>query len=194
MLDNPDFDEAAKFVCSPALRDQEDCDALWAALNSGLLNAVVSDHCGIDVANLKQVGRNDFTQIPNGAPGAADRMHVIWTEGVAKGRISRQKFVEITATQPAKINGIYPRKAHIAVGCDADLVILDPDYRGVIRLEDNPNGVDYNIYEGREQLGRVETVLFRGRVVVRDAQFVGEYGQGQFIPAKMYGSCYENRN
>ena len=193
-LDNPDFNEAAKFVCSPALRDQEDCDALWAALNSGLLNAVVSDHCGIDVANLKQVGRNDFTQIPNGAPGAADRMHVIWTEGVAKGRISRQKFVEITAAQPAKINGIYPRKGHIAVGCDADLVILDPDYRGVIRLEDNPNGVDYNIYEGREQLGRVETVLLRGRVVVRDAQFVGEYGQGQFIPAKMYGSCYENRN
>ena len=79
------------------------------------------------------------------------------------------------------------------MGCDADLVILDPDYRGVIHLEDNPNGVDYNIYEGREQLGRVETVLLRGRVVVRDAQFVGEYGQGQFIPAKMYGSCYENR-
>ena len=193
VLDNPDFNEAAKFVCSPALRDQEDCEALWAALDSGLLTAVSSDHCGIDVAELKQAGRNDFTQIPNGSPGAGDRFHMVWTEGVCTGKISRQKFVDVIATLPAKINGIYPRKGTLAVGSDADIVIFDPSYEGQIHLADNPNGVDYNIYEGRRQSGRVETVLLRGSVVVENAKFVGRYGQGQFIPAKMYGSCYEGR-
>lgn len=194
VLDNPDFNEAAKFVCSPALRDQEDCEALWQALAGGLLTAVSSDHCGIDVAELKQAGRDDFTQIPNGSPGAGDRLHMVWTEGVCTGKLSRQKFVDVIATQPAKINGIYPRKGTLAVGSDADIVIFDPSYEGVIRLADNPNGVDYNLYEGRRQSGRVETVLLRGQVVVENAKFVGRYGQGQFIPASMYASGYENRN
>ncbi|WP_324824182.1 dihydropyrimidinase [Sinanaerobacter sp. ZZT-01] len=191
VLDNPDFNEAAKFVCSPALREKEDCEALWKALREGLLNAVVSDHCGIDVRELKQAGKNDFTQIPNGSPGAADRLHMIWTNGVMQGKISKQKFVEICATQPAKINGIYPRKGHIDVGSDADLVLFDPEYRGVIRLGDNPNGVDYNVYEGRKQIGRVDTVLLRGKVVVEKAKFVGKYGQGKFVSAKTYASCYQ---
>ena len=191
VLDNPDFNEAAKYVCSPALRDQEDCDALWEALNDGLLTAVSSDHCGIDVAELKQAGRDNFTEIPNGSPGAGDRLHMLWTEGVAKGRISRQKFVDVFATAPAKANGIYPRKGALEVGSDADIVIFDPEYRGVIRLEDNPNGVDYNVYEGRPMVGRAETVLLRGNVVVENAKFVGHLGQGQFIPAKMYASGYD---
>ena len=167
---------------------------MWQALAGGLLTAVSSDHCGIDVAELKQAGRDDFTQIPNGSPGAGDRLHMVWTEGVCTGKLSRQKFVDVIATQPAKINGIYPRKGTLAVGSDADIVIFDPRYEGVIRLADNPNGVDYNLYEGRRQSGRVETVLLRGQVVVENAKFVGRYGQGQFIPASMYASGYENRN
>jgi len=190
VLDNPDFNEAAKYVCSPALRDQEDVDALWDALNSGLLTAISSDHCGIDVAELKQAGRDDFTQIPNGSPGAGDRFSMIWTYGVEAGRISKQKFVELVSTNPAKINGIFPQKGTIEIGSDADIVIFDPTYRGVVRLEDNPNGVDYNVYEGRDMIGKVETVLLRGTVAVENGKFVGTYGMGKYIPAKMYGACY----
>jgi dihydropyrimidinase len=191
VLDNPDFNEAAKYICSPAFRDKEDCDALWKALDEGLLSAVSSDHCGIDVAELKQVGRDDFTKIPNGSPGAGDRLHMLWTNGVETGRISKQKFVEVFATKPAKINGIYPRKGHLDVGSDADIVIFDPKYRGKVHLEDNPNGVDYNTYEGRDMIGRVETVLLRGKVVVENMKFVGQYGQGRFVPAATYAACYQ---
>lgn len=185
------FDEAAKFVCSPALRDKEDIAAMWKGLKEGSLSAIVSDHCGIDLAEMKQAGRERFTDIPNGAPGAADRIPVIWTEGVMKGKISRQKFVEVCATLPAKINGIYPRKGAIVVGADADIVIFDPDYRGRITWEANPNGVDYNIYQGRELLGRPDTVLLRGEVMVEGGVFVGEAGQGQFIESKAFAGCYE---
>lgn len=190
VLDNPNFNEAAKFVCSPALRDQKDVEALWEALNKGLLTGISSDHCGIDIAELKQAGRDDFTRIPNGAPGAGDRFSMIWTYGVETGRISRQKFVELIAAKPAKINGIFPRKGALEVGSDADIVIFDPYWEGVVRLADNPNGVDYNIYEGRQQTGKVETVLLRGNVAVEKGRFVGSYGMGKFIPAKMYAGCY----
>ena len=119
---------------------------------------------------------------------------MVWTEGVCTGKLTRQKFVDVIATQPAKINGIYPRKGTLAVGSDADVVIFDPNYEGTVHLTDNPNGVDYNLYEGRRQSGRVEMVLLRGQVVVENAKFVGRYGQGKFIPATMYASGYENRN
>ncbi len=190
VLDNPDFNEAAKFVCSPALRDQEDCDALWEALQTGLLSAVSSDHCGIDVAELKQAGRDNFTNIANGSPGAGDRFHMVWTDGVMKGKITPQKFVEIMSTNPAKINGLYPKKGTIQPGSDADIVIFDPNYVGKISLMDNPNGVDYNVYEGHEQLGKVETVFLRGNLAVEDGKFVGELGMGQYVPAKMFASGY----
>ena len=190
VLENPDFNEAAKYVCSPALRDQEDIDALWDELNSGLLTAISSDHCGIDVAELKQAGRDNFTMIPNGSPGAGDRFQMIWTYGVETGRISKQKFVELISTNPAKINGIFPRKGALEIGSDADIVIFDPAFRGVVKHEDNPNGVDYNVYEGRPLKGKVETVLLRGSVAVEKGKFVGEYGMGQYIPAKMYAGCY----
>ena len=116
---------------------------------------------------------------------------MLWTEGVAKGRISKEKLVEVFATEPAKINGIYPRKGALEIGSDADIVIFDPEYRGTIRLEDNPNGVDYNVYEGHEMIGRTETVLLRGNVVVENAKFTGQLGQGRFISAKPYASRYE---
>ena len=190
VLDNPDFNEASKYVCSPALRDQEDIDALWDALNRGILTAVSSDHCGIDVAELKQAGRDDFTQIPNGSPGAGDRFSMIWTYGVETGRISRKKFVELIAAKPAKINGIFPQKGTLEVGSDADIVIFDPSWEGTVRLADNPNGVDYNIFEGRKKIGKIEKVLLRGNIAVDDGKFVGEYGMGRFIRADMHAGCY----
>lgn len=115
---------------------------------------------------------------------------MIWTYGVETGKISRQKFVELIATGPAKINGIFPQKGTLEVGSDADIVIFDPAWTGEVHLADNPNGVDYNLYEGRKQIGKVETVLLRGRIAVENGKFVGEYGMGHFIPAKMYAGCY----
>ncbi len=188
-LENNIFEEAAKYVCSPALRDKNDVNYMWSAIANGTISAIVSDHCGISL-NMKEAGRNDFTLIPNGAPGAADRISVIWTKGVVEGRITKQKFVEVCSTMPAKINGIYPRKGVIAVGSDADIVIFDSNYHGKISLQENPNGVDYNIYEGTEIFGRPEIVLLRGNVVVEEAKFVGKIGCGNFIPSKPYAYCY----
>ncbi|MDP4109675.1 MAG: amidohydrolase family protein, partial [Bacillota bacterium] len=193
VLSNEDFLEASKYVCSPALRDQCELDNLWKALNDGVLNAIVSDHCGIGL-DLKKQGLQNFMLIPNGAPGAADRIHMIWSTGVATGKISKQLFVQTIATNPAKINGLYPKKGDIVIGADADIVIYDPEYRGVIKLEDNPNGIDFNVYEGKPMIGRVETVLLRGNVVVKDAKFVGKQGQGKFIPAKCYAAAYTGLN
>ena len=163
---------------------------MWEALHDGTLSAVVSDHCGIDLT-MKQAGRDNFADCPNGAPGAADRIPMLWTRGVAAGRISRQRFVEVCSTLPAKINGIYPRKGTIAVGSDADIVVYDPDYRGTIRLADNPNGIDYNIYEGAEISGRPELVFLRGRIVAREGKFTGQLGQGQFIASESGGYCFQ---
>ena len=189
LLDNPDFFESGKYICSPALRDKEDNEALWEAVRDGLISVIASDHCGISM-KMKAPGKDDFTKVPNGAPGAGDRINMIWTNGVVPGKISKKKFVELCMTNPAKINGIYPQKGHIGIGSDADIVIFDPDYRGVVRNADNPNGIDYNIFEGREQVGRPETVLLRGKVVVKEGKFVGEKGQGRFIEAKPFGACY----
>ena len=189
-LDQPDYNEAAKYICSPALRDEQDIRCMWEAINNGTLSAVVSDHCGIDLT-MKQAGRDNFADCPNGAPGAADRIPMLWTRGVAAGRISRQRFVEVCSTLPAKINGIYPRKGTIAVGSDADIVVYDPDYRGTIRLADNPNGIDYNIYEGTEISGRPELVFLRGRIVAREGKFTGQLGQGQFIASESGGYCFQ---
>ena len=189
-LDQPDYNEAAKYICSPALRDEQDIRCMWEAINNGTLSAVVSDHCGIDLT-MKQAGRDNFADCPNGAPGAADRIPMLWTKGVAAGKMSRQRFVEVCSTLPAKINGLYPRKGTIAVGADADIVVYDPDYRGTIRLKDNPNGIDYNIYEGTEVSGRPEVVLLRGKIVARDGRFVGELGQGRFLASEAGGYCFQ---
>lgn len=186
-----EFEQAAKYVCSPALRDEADQNAMWEGINNGTLSAIVSDHCGIDMATMKVDGRDCFKDIPNGAPGAADRVPVIWTKGVAAGKITRQKFVEVCSTLPAKINGIYPRKGTIAVGSDADIVIMDPDYRGKISLEANPNGIDYNAYEGWELEGRPDTVLLRGMVMVEGGAFVGEPSKGEYISSEAYAGCYK---
>lgn len=135
-LAKPGF-EGAKYVCSPALRGQEDLDALWDAINQGVLNAISSDHCGFNYSVHKQQGKDDFTMIPNGAPGMQDRMQVVWTYGVATGKISRQKYVEVCCTNPAKNNGIYPQKGSLSIGADADIMIFDPDYEDVFSVKNS---------------------------------------------------------
>ncbi|MDO4960655.1 MAG: dihydropyrimidinase [Eubacteriales bacterium] len=187
-------EEGAKYVCSPALRTPEHQPVLWEAIEKGWLNAISSDHCGFDWAVQKHLGMGEgcsFADIPNGAPSVQNRMNAIWTYGVCEGKISRQKFVEVMCTNPAKNNGLV-NKGIIAAGYDADIVVFDPDYRGVMGVESCREGVDYSIYEGMEQKGRPETVLLRGKVIVEDAKYIGAKGDGKFVPGKPYGKAYDN--
>ena len=191
VLEAPGY-EGAKYVCSPALRTDNHLNALWEAIRNGWLNAISSDHVGFNYAVHKHAGYDSsFIDIPNGAPGLENRFPVIWTEGVAKGKISRQKFVELCCTNPAKINGIYPKKGTLVIGSDADIVIYDPDYKGTFSNDTSLHRVDYSAYEGREQIGRAEKVFLRGTLVAEDGKYLGTPGSGQFVPGKGYGLCYE---
>ncbi|AHM57199.1 D-hydantoinase [Peptoclostridium acidaminophilum DSM 3953] len=189
-LAKPNF-EGAKYVCSPALRTPDHHEALWDAVDMGWLNAVSSDHCGFDWKEQKHMGRDCFTDIPNGAPGLENRLAVLWTYGVEKNKISRQKLVDIFATTPAKINGIADRKGHIAVGYDADIVIFNPEYKGVMTNETCLHNVDYSPYEGMEQIGRVEKVFLRGNQIVECGKYVGNGVKGELVKGKAYGLCYD---
>lgn len=188
-LAKPDF-EGAKYVCSPALRTETDRSALWEAINQGWLNAVSSDHCGFDWQSQKHMGVNDFTNIPNGSPGVENRLGILWTYGVNKGKISRQRLVDLYATTPAKNMGLSHRKGHIGVGMDADIVLYDPNQSSVISNETSLHGVDFSIYEGFKQDGKVDKVFLRGKLMVNDGEFIGEKGQGSFIPSEPFGLCF----
>lgn len=189
-LSKPGF-EGAKYVCSPALRTPDHHEALWEALSKGWLQVVGSDHCGFDYENQKHMGKDNFTQIPNGAPGVENRLAILWTYGVEKGKLSRQRLVDVFATAPAKFNGLFPQKGHIAVGSDADLVVFDPNWKGVISVKDSLQGVDYSPYEGMEQIGRPEKVYLRGKLTAEGGRFVGSEGQGKFIKGEPFGLAYK---
>lgn len=182
--------ESAKYICTPPLRQERDQKVLWDSLNNGWLQVIASDHCGIGLADMKAKALDDFTMIPNGSPGIGDRIPILWTYGVSAGKMTRTKLVDVCSTTPAKLNGIYPRKGHVGIGSDADLVILDPTYEGVVANEDNPNGEDYNIYEGMKLSGRIEKVFLRGKLVVDNHKFIGTLGQGKFIPSDLFGLAY----
>lgn len=187
----PDF-EGAKYVCAPPLRPKEHQEALWEAVQKGWLQAVGSDHCALDGGfETKKKGIGDFTKIPNGCPGVQDRMAMLWTKGVCTGKITRQKFIELFSTMPAKVVGLYPRKGEIAIGSDADIVIFDPDYNGVICNEDSLHGIDYSPFEGFEIKGRAEKVFLRGELIAQNGDFVGEKGKGKWQKAKPYAMCYD---
>ena len=191
-LSLPGF-EGAKFVFSPALRPKEHQPALWEAIKNGWLNAISTDHCGFDYAVQKHMGFGEgksFADIPNGAPAVQNRLNALWTYGVCTGKISRQRFVDLVATSPARINGL-TAKGRLEPGCDADIVIFDPDYEGIFSVKDSLEGVDYCTLEGMHQQGRPETVLLRGQVVVENARYIGKAGQGRFIKGAPYGSAYD---
>jgi dihydropyrimidinase len=172
--------EGMKYVMSPPVRDKRNLPALWEALAAGTIDTVGTDHCPFDVAQ-KLLGEKAFTQIPNGIPGIEDRVNLMWTYGVKRGRLSEQRFVEALSTQPAKLFGLYPRKGAIAVGADADLVVYDTEYRGKISAASQLTNNDYNGFEGWEIEGRPAVVTVRGKVQARDGKFVGEQVRGRLL-------------
>jgi dihydropyrimidinase len=173
--------EGAKYVMSPPLRPKETQDRLWRGLAGGDLQAVSTDHCPFCMKEQKELGKDDFSKIPNGAPGIETRMSLVFDGGVRSGKISMNRYVELTSTSPAKIFGLFPRKGTIAPGSDADVVVFDPEKKQTLSAKTLHMKVDYNPYEGREVTGAADTVLSRGRVVVDAGKFTGRAGAGSFL-------------
>ena len=177
--ERPGF-EGAKYVMSPPLRPKGNEQRLWNGLQTDALQAVSTDHCSFCMKEQKELGKGDFSKIPNGAPGIENRLMLLYDGGVRTGRISPNRFVELVSTRPAKIFGLYPRKGSITVGADADLLLWDPNRKWTISAKTHRMKVDYSAYEGREVQGVPDKVLLRGEVIVDDQQYVGKVGQGRF--------------
>jgi dihydropyrimidinase len=178
--EEPGFD-GAKYVMSPPLREKQKQDQLWRGLAFNDLQAISTDHCPFCMKEQKELGKNDFSKIPNGAPGIETRMSLVYDGGVRSGRISLNRFVELTSTSPAKIFGLFPRKGTIAPGSDADIVVFDPNRTVTLSARTLHMNVDYNPYEGRQVTGAADTVLSRGRLVIENGKFVGKAGAGSFV-------------
>lgn len=190
--------DGAKWVCSPPMRSEQDNARLWAGLGDGILQTIGTDHCPFFfdgtkpityeghqvVIPGKELGRDDFTKIPNGLPAVGDRLPVLWTYGVRAGRITANQFVALTSTNPAKIFGLYPRKGALLPGADADLVLWDPDKRVKYGVAHSHHRTDYNLYEGWELVGLPEKVFLRGKLIVDGLNWLGSKGQGQFLRRK----------
>jgi len=172
--------EGAKWVMSPPLREKKDQQTLWAGINQGLVQVVATDHCPFKWEQ-KLMGKDDFSKIPNGHPAIENRMELLFSEGVNKGRITLNKYVEVACTNAAKIFGMFPRKGTIAVGSDADIVIFDPNEKHVLSSKSHHMNVDYSGYEGWEVTGKVKTVLLRGKVAIDQNECKIDKGYGQFI-------------
>src|SRR5947209_8274423 len=180
-----DFD-GAKYVMTPPLREKSNQAELWKGLKTDDLQVISTDHCPFCMKEQKELGRDDFSKIPNGAPGVENRFNLIYNGGVVENRISLNRFVELTSTAAAKMFGLFPRKGTIAVGSDADIVVFDPEREQTLSVKTSHMNVDYNAYEGKKIKGVVETVLSRGRVVVEGGEFKGKSGDGQFLKR---GTC-----
>ena len=178
--EEPGFD-GAKYVMSPPLRERATQDALWRGLAFNDLQCISTDHCPFCMTEQKELGRNDFSKIPNGAPGVETRMSLVFDGGVRAGRITLNRFVELTSTSPAKIFGLFPRKGTIAPGSDADIVVFDPNRTMTLSAKTLHMNVDYSPYEGRQVTGATDTVLSRGRAVIEHGAFVGRKGGGSFL-------------
>ena len=176
-----DPSEGLKAVMSPPLRRADDNEALWQALADGIIDVIGTDHCPFLFATQKQRGAEDFTLCPNGAPGVQERLNVIYSEGVAGGRITLPQLVRSCSANPARLFGLYPRKGTLQPGADADLVIFDPDREHVFYAKDIRGAADYSCYEGMKLKGAVETVMLRGKVIARDGNFCGSKGDGQYL-------------
>ena len=173
--------DGAKFVCSPPLRTKDHQPELWRGLVKDDLQVVSTDHCPFDFHGQKDLGKGDFRKVPNGLPGVEDRLDLLHDGGVVGGRITKERWVEISSTAPAKLFGMYPRKGAIAVGSDADLVVYDPDRKHTISAKTHHMDVDYSCYEGRTVQGGSDIVLSRGSVIVRNGEFTGRKGAGKFV-------------
>src|SRR5713101_6974213 len=184
-MDAPGF-EGAKYVFTPPLREKWHQEKLWQGLARDTLQVVSTDHCPFCFKEQKEMGKDDFTKIPNGGPGIEHRLSLIYTGGVAQGRFSANRFVELVSTSPAKLFGLYPRKGTIAIGSDADLVIFDPERKHTISAKTHHMRVDYSMFEGIRTKGAPRTVLSRGRTVIDSGKFVGRPGSGQFLRRQTY--------
>jgi dihydropyrimidinase len=169
-----------KHVMSPPLRRKNNQKTLWDALNTGLIDTVGTDHCPFDTEQ-KLLGRDAFTQIPNGIPGIEERVNLLYTYGVSRGNLDIHRFVDAASTRAAKLFGLFPRKGTIAVGSDADLVVYDPAHKSVISARTQHVNNDYNGFEGMEIDGRPSAVTVRGKVQVRDGVFVGDRRRGKLL-------------
>ncbi len=185
-LARPNF-EGAKYVYSPPARDAANHAVLWDAVRTDALSAISTDHCAFLWDGQKTLGSDDFTKIPNGGPGLEDRLKLIHHFGVREGRISLTRMVDLLATQPAKLFGLYPRKGTIAVGADADLVVFDPGKRETLSASSHHSKCDYSLYEGTEITGTPELVLLRGNVLVENGELVATPGVGQFVRRAVFG-------
>src|SRR5579863_7261695 len=184
-MDAPGF-EGAKYVFTPPLREKWNQEKLWQGLARDTLQVVSTDHCPFCFKEQKELGKNDFTKIPNGGPGVEHRLSLIYSGGVHGGKFSANRFVQLVSTAPAKLFGLYPRKGAIAIGSDADIVIFDPNAEQVISAKTHHMRVDYSMFEGMRVKGVTKTVLSRGRVIIDNGAFTGKPGAGEFLRRKTY--------
>jgi dihydropyrimidinase len=185
-LERPDF-EGAKYVYTPPPRAKENQEVLWRAVENDVLSVISTDHCAFLWDGQKTLGRDDFSKIPNGAPGLENRLQMIHELGVRAGRISLNRMVQLLSTNPARYFGLYPRKGTIAVGSDADLVVFDPERKVTISAATHHSRSDYNLFEGTEVTGAPQVVLLRGRVLVDGDELVAQPGVGEFIRRARFG-------
>lgn len=173
--------EGAKYVMSPPLRDASNQPVLWNGIRTGEISTLATDHAPFDFVGQKDMGREDFTKIPNGIPSLEDRINLFYTHGVKSGRVDLHRFVDAGSTQAAKLFGLFPRKGTIQIGADADLVVYDPNYQGTITADKHHLALDYNAFEGWQIEGRPSTVTVRGQIQAREGQFVGATDRGQLL-------------
>jgi dihydropyrimidinase len=187
-MDAPGF-EGAKYVFTPPLREKWHQEKLWQGLAQDDLQVVSTDHCPFCMKEQKELGKDDFTKIPNGGPGIEHRLSLVYNGGVHGGRFSPNRFVQLVSTAPAKLFGLYPRKGTIAVGSDADLIVFDSNEEQIISVKTHHMRVDYSMFEGTRVKGVTKTVLSRGRTIIDNGRFTGKAGAGEFLkrenPAKL---------
>ncbi len=189
-LERPNF-EGAKYVFTPPLRPKSHQPKLWDGLKHDHLQVVSTDHCPFCFEDQKMLGKDDFTKIPNGGPGIENRLQLLYNHGVSAGKLSLNRFVEITSTAPARIFGMYPRKGEIAPGSDADLVLWDPNAAYTISARTHHMRVDYSMFEGYEIRGNAKTVISRGEVIVDNNQFLGKPGRGAYLRRAARGGAWQ---
>ncbi len=189
-MNKPGFEDA-KLVFTPPLREKWNQEKLWAGLKNNTLQVVSTDHCPFCFKEQKELGLHDFTKIPNGGPGIEHRMQLMFDGGVRQGRISLNRWVELTSATPAKMFGLYPEKGTIAVGSDADIVIWDPEKEYTISAKTHHMAVDYSMFEGKKVKGNIDTVFSRGEMIIRNDKFLGKAGRGNFVKRDTYAGAWK---
>lgn len=184
--ERPNF-EGAKYIMSPPLRTDFDRKALWQGLVSGLVDTVATDHAPFGFSDQKILGKDDFTKIPNGMPSIEDRINLLYTYGVSRGSLSLERLVEVASTNAAKFFGLYPQKGCLRPGSDADIVVYNPEAKGIFSVKDQTMNIDYNGFEGMERDGKPSTVTVRGKIQIQNGKFVGEAGRGRMLSRNLTG-------